>query len=63
MKNFTCQCCGQCCKWDGFVKATEEEMNAAAKLLGISLDEFIQTYTKLSQDRQSLVFTDRKDGA
>ena len=63
MKNFTCQCCGQCCKWDGFVKATEEEMNAAAKLLGISLDEFIQKYTKLSQDRQSLIFADREDGA
>ena len=63
MKNFTCQCCGQCCKWEGFVIAKEDEMAAAAKLLGITLDEFIQKYTKLSQDRQSLIFTDRADGA
>ena len=41
MKNFTCQCCGQCCKWEGFVIAKEDEMAAAAKLLGITLDEFI----------------------
>ena len=38
-------------------------MAAAAKLLGITLDEFIQKYTKLSQDRKSLIFTDRADGA
>ena len=63
MKNFTCQCCGQCCKWEGFVIAKEDEMAAAAKLLGITLDEFIQKYTKLSQDRKSLIFTDRADGA
>ena len=63
MKNFTCQCCGQCCKWEGFVIAREDEMAAAAKLLGITLDEFIQKYTKLSQDRKSLIFTDRADGA
>ena len=38
-------------------------MAAAAKLLSITLDEFIQKYTKLSQDRKSLIFTDREDGA
>ncbi|NLG14524.1 MAG: glycosyltransferase [Lentisphaerae bacterium] len=63
MKNFTCQACGNCCKWEGIVRATEQEMADAAKLLNITLDQFIQKYTRLSEDRRSLIFEDNEAGA
>lgn len=61
--NFTCQCCGNCCRWPGTVSATDDELNRIAKLLGISLDQFIQDYMQLSPDRSKLIFKDNDDGA
>ena len=63
LNNFQCQCCGECCRWPGTVSATEAEMAAAAAFLRISLDQFIQDYTRLDDSRRKLIYKDAPDGA
>lgn len=63
MKKFVCMCCGACCRWAGIVHAREEDFPKIAAHLGISVDELINNYTRLSDDRSELVFADKADGA
>ncbi len=49
IKNFKCLCCGNCCRGDGFVRVTPEEMAAMVAVLGIDLDRFIAEYTREPQ--------------
>ena len=60
---FACQRCGACCRWPGIVRVSEHEISAIAQFLGLTEDAFIATFTTLPQDRQSLILTDRADGA
>lgn len=62
-ETFRCAACGACCRWAGFVRVRSADIDAAARLLGISVDAFIARFTRLAHDRQSLVLTDRPDGA
>ena len=33
---YLCQRCGNCCRWPGFVRVDEDEINAMAQFLGLS---------------------------
>ena len=63
MKKFICRRCGNCCRWEGIVHYIPEEGARIADFLGITEDELIQNYTRLSADRSELVFTDKEDGS
>ena len=63
MRHFVCACCGNCCRWDGVVHAKEEEFPAIAAFLGISVEELIDKFTRLSDDRTGLVYCDKEDGS
>ena len=63
MRHFVCACCGNCCRWDGVVHAFEDEFPAIAKYLGISVEELIDKYTALSDDRKGLVYPVNADGS
>jgi len=63
MKTFKCSCCGACCRWPGVVYVREKEMPAIAAHLGISVQELIDRYTRLSDDRTGLVYKDNADGS
>ena len=39
---FQCRRCGACCKWEGPVRVTEQEIDAIADYLGIELQRFIR---------------------
>ena len=60
---FQCTGCGDCCRWPGLVRLSEDDVRKAATHLGISEKAFTDTYTTLSPDRQCLVLKDREDGA
>ena len=62
-KIFKCACCGNCCRWEGVVHVRENELPPIAHFLGISVEEFIDKYTRLSSDRKGLVYADKPDGS
>lgn len=56
---FECTLCGECCTGaEGFVNFTDEEAKAMAADVGVSLDEFLKTYTHDTRAGRSL--TERK---
>ncbi len=62
-KIFKCACCGNCCRWEGVVHVRESELKPIAQFLGISTEELIDKYTRLSSDRKGLVYADKPDGS
>ena len=62
-KLFKCACCGACCKWEGVVHVRESELAPIAEYLGIDVDELIDKYTRLADDRKGLVYADKPDGS
>jgi len=59
---YVCTRCGNCCKWPGQVKLTDADIAAMAEHLGITVEEFVETRTRLRDDRQGLSLTDNQDG-
>lgn len=52
---FTCQRCGACCRVPGYVRVTDEDCEALAALLGVSVEAFIAEETDLAPARTGLV--------
>jgi len=44
-EKFTCKQCGNCCKGDGVVRLTEDDIERLSKYLNISPQEFKEKYT------------------
>lgn len=59
---YQCQRCTACCRWPGFVRIKEEEIPGFAAHMGISEDEFIQRYTRLTPQRTGLALIDKPNG-
>lgn len=59
---YECQRCTACCRWPGIVRVTEEEITRLSALKAITEHDFIQRYTRLAEDRRSLVLTDNERG-
>ena len=60
---YVCTGCGKCCRWPGYVRVTEREIDRISGYLGISATEFVESYTKLTADRRGLTIVEREDGA
>lgn len=59
----TCQRCGACCRWEGNVCLTDEDITAIAQHLHMEEADFINTYCHLRGDRKGLSLMDASDGA
>ena len=59
---FVCQQCGVCCRWEGHVLLTEEDIARMAAELKLSEDAFIEQYTLLADNRRQLSLTEYPDG-
>lgn len=66
-KPFECTKCGACCRWQGKVYLTPEDIQRLALHVGLAVDEFLSKYTetdissrvlKNKQDSQDCVFMD-----
>ena len=60
---YQCQRCGNCCRWPGSVRLTEEDLGRLAGFLGVELADFVEEYTDLHPNRQGLVLKNQPDGA
>jgi Fe-S-cluster containining protein len=61
--DFVCRRCGACCRWEGEVRISPAEIEAAAGLIGVSPESFIATFTQVTRDRRGLTLIERPDGA
>ena len=63
IENFHCVRCGACCRWEGPVRVTDQEIDKIAGFLQIPIRDFIRDYTKLTPDRHSLSLLENPDGS
>jgi Fe-S-cluster containining protein len=57
-----CQRCTACCRWPGQVRLTDEEITRLAAFKGLTEFDFIQRFTRLTQDRRGLALMDKPNG-
>ncbi len=60
---YQCQRCGNCCRWPGSVRITENEAEKIAAHLGLPTDRFVAEWTDLMPDRRALTIRSRPDGS
>ena len=58
---YLCQRCGNCCRWPGFVRVDEDEINAIAAFLQLTPAEFIAQHTQLRPSRSGLMLQSNPD--
>ncbi len=59
---YACQRCGNCCRWPGDVRVTEEEIDRIAAFLNMPRIEFIEQCTRLNANRTGLSIIDKPNG-
>ncbi len=62
LSEFKCIQCHACCKQDGYVRLTREDMDKLALFLDMDVHEFTQTHTRLTRDRNGLALLDKENG-
>ena len=64
MKNSKTDCirCGACCDRPGYVYVTPKEVERMAAFMDLSVHDFTQRYTRLSDDRRRLSLIDSFTG-
>jgi Fe-S-cluster containining protein len=63
MKDFKCKRCGTCCKWPGYVRLLEGEVEDIAGFLDLELHFFTDKYTTITADRRNLSLIENEDGS
>lgn len=59
---YACQRCGNCCRWPGDVRVTEEEITAIASFLKMPRETFVEDCTRLNANRTGLSIIDKPNG-
>jgi Fe-S-cluster containining protein len=59
---YLCQRCGNCCRWPGDVRVTDEEIERIADYVGVPLSRFIEHYTRVNANRTGLSLIDKPNG-
>jgi uncharacterized protein len=62
MPRYLCQRCGNCCRWPGDVRVTEEEVGKIARFLGMRETDFVERCTRLNANRTGLSIIDKPNG-
>lgn len=62
-REMECQRCGACCRIEGIVRLTDEDVGRMAAELALTEDAFIADWTEIAPDRKGLVLKDAADGA
>lgn len=57
-----CQRCTACCRWPGQVRLADGEIARIARHLELSEHGFIQTFTRITDDRRGLALQDKPNG-
>ncbi|MBN1676595.1 MAG: YkgJ family cysteine cluster protein [Kiritimatiellae bacterium] len=60
---YVCMRCGNCCRWPGYVRLTQADVDNISAFLQITEREFTRKYTTLTSDRRMLSLTEQEDGS
>lgn len=60
---YACQRCGNCCRWPGDVRITDEEVSSIAAFLKMPEEQFIRDCTRINANRTGLSIIDKPDGS
>ena len=60
---YRCTGCGACCRWPGYVRVNQNEVDRIAAYLDLSPREFIDRYTEVTDDRRGLSLVEAEDGS
>jgi Fe-S-cluster containining protein len=63
LSEFKCQLCGECCRWEGYVRLTQDEIEAISAFLEMDIADFTEKYTRLTDDRRGLSLIEHDDGS
>jgi len=63
LSNFHCIGCQACCREAGYVRLKKDEPDKISSFLKLDVHEFIDQYTVLTKDRNSLSLVEKKDGS
>jgi hypothetical protein len=63
LSHFKCLKCGACCRQKGYVRLEKSDPDRIADFLGMDVFQFIEIYTILTKDRQTLSLKEEADGA
>ena len=61
-KNVNCVRCGNCCRWRGWVRLTDEDIASISELLEMEQHDFIEQHTRLHLSREGLALNELSDG-
>ena len=61
LTQLTCCRCGACCRWPGYVRLSDGDVEAIAAFLGMSAAAFTERFTRLTADRHGLSLTEQPD--
>ncbi len=59
---YACQRCGNCCRWPGDVRVTDDEITRIAAFLDMPRIDFIEQCTRLNANRTGLSIIDKPNG-
>lgn len=59
---FACQRCGNCCRWPGDVRVSDDEIEVMAAFLNLPVEEFTARYTRLNANRTGLSIIEKANG-
>ena len=59
---YQCQRCTNCCRWPGFVRVDDDDIQAIARHLRMTEHDFIQEFTRLRPQRDGLALIDKGNG-
>lgn len=55
--------CGNCCRWSGYVRLTNSEIDKISEFLNLTIDDFINNHTRITADRSGLSLNEHSDGS
>lgn len=58
-----CRRCGTCCRWEGYVYLTDQDVDRLSHHLGLDVGEFTEGYTRIGENRRALSLIDKEDGS
>lgn len=59
---YQCAQCGNCCRWEGYVRLTKADVEAIADYLDMTPKAFVYQYAALTHDRRSLTLVENEQG-
>lgn len=59
---YRCRRCGNCCRWPGYVRVSQEELAEIANALDMPLEELVREYTEVTRDRRGLTLVEQPNG-